>query len=179
MLGEVVHQQPRDLELVDERAVLVGGPSAVGIAVQQQPEVQTVGDQPCQPLVDVGVDRLGVHAAEVRVALLVDLGNADPAAGQQPRDPAGAGAPERVHQHRHVGRAQRIEVQGAPHEPLVAVVRVEALDQPGRLGIRERPPLHLVGAVLGQPRLDDRQHLGPAAAPVGALTLNPLSTHGL
>ena len=81
--------------------------------------------------------------------------------------------------HRHVGRAQRIEVQGAPHEPLVAVVRVEALDQPGRLGIRERPPLHLVGAVLGQPRLDDRQHLGAAAAPVGALTLNPLSTHGL
>ncbi len=40
VLGEVVHEQARDLELVEERAPLVGRARAVGVAVQQQPEVE-------------------------------------------------------------------------------------------------------------------------------------------
>jgi hypothetical protein len=39
VLGEVVHQQARDLELVDERPPLVGRSGAIRIAVKQQAEV--------------------------------------------------------------------------------------------------------------------------------------------
>jgi hypothetical protein len=39
VLGQVVHQQPRDLELVDELAALVGCAGPVGVAIEQQPEV--------------------------------------------------------------------------------------------------------------------------------------------
>ena len=35
MLGEVVHQQPRDLELVDERPALVGRAGTIGVAVEE------------------------------------------------------------------------------------------------------------------------------------------------
>ena len=37
----------------------------------------------------------------------------DPPAGQQPRDPAGPGAPHRVDEDVDVGRLERVEVDGA------------------------------------------------------------------
>ena len=42
---------------------------------------------------------------------------------------------------------QRVEIDRPPDEPLVALERVEPLDQPGRLGIGERPPLDADPAV--------------------------------
>ena len=38
-------------------------------------------------------------------------------------------------------RLERVEVERPADEPLVAVERVEPLDQPGRLGVGERPPV--------------------------------------
>ena len=80
----------------------------------------------------------GIDAAEVRVALLVDLGDPDPSARQQSGDPAAPGAPHRVDQDAQVGRPQGVEVDRAPDEPLVALERVEPLDQAGRLRVGER-----------------------------------------
>ena len=103
MLGEVVHQQARDLELMDERPALVGGAGTIGIAVEEEAQVVAAAGQDAEGLVDVRADRFGVDPAEVRVALLVDLVDPDPAAGQQARQPAAAGAPHRVDQDGHVG----------------------------------------------------------------------------
>ena len=103
VLGQVVHEQPGDLELVDERALLVGRAGPVGVAVEQQAEVVAAAGEHPERLVDVRPDRLRVDAAEVRVALLVDLGHPDPAAGQQARQPARPGAPHRLDEDVGVG----------------------------------------------------------------------------
>ena len=151
MLREVVHQQAGHLELVEERAALVGRAGPVGVAVEQQAEVVAARGEDPERLVDVRADRLRVDAAEERVALLVDLVDAEPPAGQQPRQPAAPGAPHRVDQDRRVGRLERVEVDGPPDEPLVALERVEPLDEPGRLRVGERPPLEADPAVLREP----------------------------
>ena len=138
------------------------------------------GRQDAQGLVDVRTDRLRVDAAEVRVALLVDLVDADPAAREQAADPAGAGAPHRVDEHVEVRRLERIEVDRPADELLVAVERIEPLDEPGRLGVRQRPALDCAAMPLIDSRASTTARIsGPAAAPVGAFTLKPLSTHGL
>ena len=180
VLGEVVHQQPGDLELVDERAALVGRAGPVGVAVEEEAQVMAAGRQDAQRLVDVRPDRLRVDAAEVRVALLVDLVDPDPTAGEQAADPAGAGAPHRVDEHVEVRRLERIEVDRAPDELLVALERIEPLDEPGRLGVGQRPALDALGAV--HRRAAPRRRTGSRdrrPRPSGALTLKPLSTHGL
>ena len=53
--------------------------------------------------------------------------------------------------------AQRVEVDRPPDEPLVALERVEPLDQPGRLGVGERAPVESDPAVGGEPSLDDAE----------------------
>ena len=53
MLGQVVHEQPGDLELVDERALLVRRPGPVGVAVEHQAEVVAAAGEDAQGLVDV------------------------------------------------------------------------------------------------------------------------------
>ena len=59
----------------------------------------------------------------------------------------------------HVGGPEGVEVDRPADEPLVALVRVVPLDQPGRLGVRERPALDRRPAVRRDPRLDDLQDL--------------------
>ena len=94
-------------------------------------------------------------------------------------EPARAGAVHRLDEDVDVGRLQRVEVDRPADVPLVALERVEALDEAGRLGIGKRPaldrgpPLPAIAASM-----TDRIS-GPAAAPVGDLTLKPLSVHGL
>ena len=139
---------------------LVGRAGAVRVAVEQEAEVVAAAREDAERLVDVRPDRLGVDAAEVRVALLVDLGDADLPAGEQPRDPARAGAPHRLDEDVDVGRLQRVEVERPPDERLVAVVRVEPLDETGRLGVGERPALDRRPAVPGDPRLEHREDVG-------------------
>ena len=152
--------RPGDLELVDERAALVGGAGPVRVAVEQQPQVVAAAGQDRERLVDVRADRFRVDAAEVRVSLLVDLVDPDAAAGQQARDPATPRAPHRVDEDRGVGRLERVEVDGRPDEPLVAVVRVEPLDEAGRLGVGERPAVDGDAAVVRETRLDHPEDVG-------------------
>ncbi len=139
----------------------VGRTRPVGIAIEQQPEVEAAAGEHPERLVDVGADRLGVDAAEIRVALLVDLGDPDAAAGQQAGQPATAGAPHRVDQDVDVGRLEGIEVDRAPDEPLVAFVRIEPFDEAGRLGVGERPPLDRDPAVSRELGLDEPEDVGP------------------
>ena len=70
VLEQVVHEQAHDLELVDERALLVGRAGAIRVTVEQQAEVVAAAGEDAQRLVDVGPDGLRVDAAEPRVALL-------------------------------------------------------------------------------------------------------------
>ena len=133
-----------------------------------------------QRLVDVGADRLGVDAAEVRVALVVDLRDADPAAGEQPRDPARARAVQRLDEHGDVRRPERVEVQRRPR-------RTPGSPRTGRTTRRARPPRRprAAGGRWPAPRCAAipasivGSMSAPAAAPVGDLTLNPLSVQGL
>ena len=83
----------------------------------------------------------GLTPAEVRVALLVQLRDPDPAARRAAADPARADPEQRLDEHRDVGGLEGVEVERPADEPLVAVVRVEPLDEPGRLRIGERPPV--------------------------------------
>ena len=104
----------------------------------------------------------------------------DPSAGEQPADPAGPGAPQRVDEDPRVGGPERVEVERPPDEPLVARDR-------GRSARRDRPPRRRRRAGPGSAGRRSSaitassvaSSSGPAAAPVGALTLNPLSVHGL
>ena len=159
-------------------ALLVGRAGAIRVAVEQQPELVAVADDLGQRLVDVRPDRLGVHPAEERVALLVDLVDPDAAAAEQPGEPARAGAPHRLDEDVDVRRLERVEVDRSADVPLVALVRVVALDEARRLGVGEGPALD--GRALGDRRLDDREHVrARRPSPVGALTLKPLSVQGL
>ena len=47
VLEQVVHEQAHDLELVDERALLVGRAGPVGVAVEQQAEVVAAAGRGC------------------------------------------------------------------------------------------------------------------------------------
>ena len=165
MLGQVVHEQPGDLELVDEGALLVGRARAIRIAVEQQPELGAVADDLRQRLVDVRPDRLGVHAAEERVAFQVDLVDPDPPAAEQPREPARTGAPHRLDEHVDVGRFERVEIDRPADVPLVTLVWVVALDEPRRLGVGERAALDR--RAIGDRPLDDREHVRTTGRALG------------
>ena len=181
MLGQVVHQEAGHLELVEERAALVGRAGPVGVAVEEQAEVVAARRPGC-PSASSMFGRIGsgLTPPKIRVALLVDLVDPDPPAGQQPRQPAAPGAPHRVDQDRHVGglAARR----GRP-----SAGRTARSPRTGRTARRARPPRRRrTAAARGRPRRSPRAGASmtprisaPAAAPVGALTLNPLSTHGL
>src|SRR3989304_2478946 len=141
-------------------------PGAGGVTVEEQAEVEAAaGDEP-QRLVDVGPYRLRVDAAEIRVALAVDLRDADSPAGQQACHPAGARPVHGVHEDVDVRRAQGVEVDGAAHEALVAGAGKGGRGGPGRQ-LRA-----LVASIPARTSV-------PAAEPVGALTLKPLSVQGL
>ena len=127
-----------------------------------------------QRLVDVGPDRLRVDAAEIRVALLVDLGDPDPAAGQEARQPAAPGAPHRIDQDAEVGGSERVEIDRRPDEPLVALVGIEPLDQPRRLGVGERAPGDRLGPVGGEPGLDDAEDVCAGGRTARSLDLEPV-----
>ena len=98
---------------------------------------------------------------------------------QQPADPAGPGAVQRIDEDRHVGRPERIEIDRPPHELLVAVVRVEALDEPGTLRVGEGPAVDGLLAVDRQSCLDDAQDLGSGRSPGRGLDLEPVVDPGV
>ena len=171
MLDEVVHQQPEDLELVDEAALLVGRARAVGVAVEEQAQVVAALGEHAQRLVDVRADGLRVDATEEGVPLAVDLRHPDPATGEQSRDPASAGAPHRLHEHVEVGRLELVEVQRPPHEALVALEGVEPIDEAGGLRVGERAPRDRLATVSRDARLEHLQDVRSGRRALGRLDL--------
>ena len=157
VLREVVHQQAGHLELVDEGSALVGCSRAVGVAVQQEAQVEPATGEHAQCLVDVRANGLRVDAAEIRVPLLVDLRYPDLSASEQARKPSGTRSPHGLHQDVHVRGANGVQVDRPSQEPLVARVRIVALDHARLLGVRERAPLDCPAAVLGDRRLEHFQ----------------------
>ena len=113
-----------------------------------------------EPLVDVGADRLGVDAAEVRVALGVQLANGQPAVADQPRVPAGAGPVQVLDEDAPLGGADLLDVDDAVELVPEARVGVEDLDEArvdgiGVIATRRQ----LVGRVLVHRGLDGGEHL--------------------
>ena len=117
------------------------------------------------------LDRFGVDPAEVGIALLVDLGDADLPAAQKARQPAGTGAPHRLDQHVDVRGAQGVQVDRPSQEALVARKGVEAFDPSGGLRVGERPLLDVAAAVLGNRRLENLEDLRPGRGAAGRLDL--------
>ncbi len=177
MLQQVVHEQAHHLQLVDERALLVGRTRAVRVTVEQQAQVVAAAGQDAERLVDVRPDRLRVDAAEERVALRVDLVDLDLAAAQEARDPARARPPHRLHQDAHVGcLSQAFELERPLDVALVAVERVEELDP----ACRQRPRRR-AGARASRSRrsaadraLERRQDLRSGRGPGLRLDLEPV-----
>ena len=90
-----------------------------------------------QRLVDVGPDGLRVDAAEVGVALAVQLGDPDPAAGEQPRDPARSRQPYSGSTRTDTSAAaQRVEV----HRPARERARSPCTGRTTRRARRPRRP---------------------------------------
>ena len=133
VLEQVVHEQAHDLELVDERALLVGGPGAVGVAIEQQAEVVAARpDALAAPRPRCG--RIGSGLSPPNQGLRspwISSTTIRPP-GEQATDPARARAVQRVDEDPHGLGPESIEVERAAHVGLVAGERVEALD--------ERPP---------------------------------------
>ncbi len=179
MLRQIVGQQAEDLERRDEGAAFVGETGPIGVAVEEQAQVVPAAGQLRQGGVHVGRDRLRVHAAEVRVPLRVDLGDTDPAARQEPRDPARPRAVERIHQHVKVGGGQTIQIHVRADELHVAGVRVEALQQTRGLGFGEGPPGNRFARVGGQHCLDRGEHLGAGRRARGRLDLEAVVRPGV
>ena len=144
---------------MDEHAALVHRAGPVGVAIEEQAEVVATGRDALEGLVDVRPDGLGVDAAEERVALLVDLRDPDPAASEQPGEPAGAGAVHRLDEDRQVGRLEGVEVDRPAQEALIAGIRIEALDEAGRLRLREGPPGDGRAAIGSDGRLEHGEDL--------------------
>ena len=126
-----------------------------------------------------GPDRLRVHAPEVRVALLVYLVDGDAPAGEQPAQPAGAGAPERIDEDADVGGPEGLEIHRPFDEPLVAIERVEPFDETGRFGVGQRAAVDRDPAVLGQSRLDGTEDLGAGGRAGRSLDLEPVVDPGV
>ena len=139
---------------------------------------RTAGRDPGQRLVDVRPDRLGVDPPKYGLrSLWISVIRIRPSRsrrGIQPEPTPYSGSTRR-----EVGGLQLVEVDRPADELLVALEQVEALDQPGRLGVGQRPALDRRAAVLRDRRLEDRQDVAARGRPLGALTLKPLSVHGL
>ncbi len=161
MLGQVVHEQPGDLELVDEVALLVGRAGAVGVAVEEQPEV--VPPPARIPSASSMFGRIGSGLTPPKYGLRswwISVTRIRPPARRR-REPARAGAPHRLDEDVDVGRLEGVEVDRPPDEPLVALVRVVALDEAGRLGVGERPALDRPCRRSGDRRLEDGEDVRP------------------
>ncbi len=87
MLNQVVHEQGVDLQRGYERAAFVGGSGPIRVAIEEQAQVVPALRDRAEGFIDVGRDRLRVDAAEVRIALGMQLRDTDSTPGQQPRDP--------------------------------------------------------------------------------------------
>ena len=94
-------------------------------------------------------------------------------------DPAGAGAVHRLDEDRQVGRLEGVEVERAPQEALVARIGIEALDQAGRLGLREGPPRDGRAAVGRDGRLEHGQDLRAGRRARGRLDLEAVVRPGV
>ena len=82
-LEQVPVQQAVDLQLVDEDALLGRHADPIRVAIEGDPDVGAPARDLLQPLVDVGADRLGVDAAEERVALGVELADRQAAVAER------------------------------------------------------------------------------------------------
>src|SRR5664280_1056265 len=179
MLGQVVHKQGIDLERGYERAALVGRAGSIRVPVEEQAQVVAAARDRPQRLVYVWRDRLGIDAAEVRVALGMQLGDADPTTGEQTRHPRRSGAEERIHKQIHVRGAEAVQIDVAADERAVGVERVVTFDQAGRLGIGERPALDGRPGTGGDARLDVGQHLRTGCRARGRLDLEAVVGPGV
>jgi hypothetical protein len=158
---QVPVQQAVDLELVDEYPFLGGHAHPIGITIEGDTDVRAPARDLLQPLVHVGADRFRVEAAEVGIALGVELAHGEPPVPQQPSEPAGARPVQRLDQHTLVGRPDAIQVDDALQLVAEARVGVELLDQAGgnRLAVGAAWG-QLVLRVLVHGGLDGGQHLG-------------------
>ena len=133
----VVGQQSEDLQLMQEDSALIYGSSAVGVAIEEHPHVVAAPRHAREHWVNVRPNRLRVHAAEPRVALAAHLVDDHVAARKESADPASASAVHRVNQDAHLLGGDRLQVEVALNELLVARVRVVALNEACRLGVSE------------------------------------------
>ena len=102
-------------------------------------------------------NRLRVNATEPGVAFAAHLVDDHVAARQESSDPAGTCAVHRVNQDAHLLRGDRLQVEVALNELLVARIRVVAFDHPRRLGIGEWAPHDLGSTGARHMRLDALQ----------------------
>src|SRR2546428_12537463 len=114
--------------MVEEAPTPVVAPWPVGVAAQREAQVEPATGEHAQCLVDVRANGLRVDAAEIRVPLLVDLRYTDLSASEQARQPSGTRSPHGLHQDVHVRGANGVQVDRPSQEPLVARVRIAALD---------------------------------------------------
>ncbi len=142
---------------MQEDAALVDGASTIGIAIEEHPHVVAAARHACEHRVDVRSDRLGVHAAKPGVALAAHLVDNHVATRKEATDPAGARAVHRVNQDAHLLGGDRLQVEVALNELLVARVRVVAFDHPRRLGVGEWAPHDLGAASARHMRLNALQ----------------------
>src|SRR5207249_1509084 len=154
---QVPHEQRIRGERGDERALLIGETGAVGVAIDRESDVGALLWDPREELVDVRRDRLGVHAAEVRVALRMQLDDARLPAAEQTREVAARAAKERLAHDRVAGGAERVEVEELRDACEVVGRGVEDLDETLRLRVIELHAFDVAGSRFE--RADDRLEL--------------------
>ena len=131
-LEQVQHQQREHLELVDEASGLVDDADPIGVAVRDDAQVLAADLHDADRRIDVGRDRLGVHAAEQRVALIAQLGHRRPSASDHLRDVSVSGPVHAVVDDAQPGVLDRIEVDYARDLRVIGLARVIRADEPVR-----------------------------------------------
>ena len=113
-LLEQVHGEERHhLQLVDVSARLVNDADAVRVSVIGDTEVERTRSHALHRLGHVAIDRLGMHTAEPRVALAVQLLNSGLPTQESSGDEPGAGAVHGLVEHAQAVAAQRVEIDHA------------------------------------------------------------------
>ena len=161
MFEHVIGEESERLQLMDELSLLGDGARAIRVAIKKHSQVIPATAHCIQNWINVRTNRFWIHTAEPRVALTAHLRDTQLPASEQPADPAGARAVDRVDHdaERLCGELRKVKV--ALNELLVARVRVVALHQTRRLSVGKRMAAQLWSARLRNLRLNALQQLRP------------------
>ena len=122
-------EQGKDLVRIDEGTVAVDRADAVAIAVRSKPSVVFSGDYCLAQRTNVRLNRLGMDAAEARIAFAANLRAGDAIASEEFRQEAGGGSEHCIGDETKVGFADAVPIDEFFESVEIGRARLKRLDE--------------------------------------------------